>query len=301
MIHTTLKSWKNRHSINESVNKINEGFIKTKFNSHKWHNDECDILEGRLNDDTFITYGIYIKDGKYGTMKQGDEFMEIYTGSNYNIGSSKKSHSRVYAPNQIPAKYKSLWLELKSIYDEKYKGKEHIKESINKTNLETSNALILAKEMDFEYADDYFDYIVDSYVNGQKSQCKKLFNELNKIGKKDAILYIKELSKEVYEFLMDSFLESQSTENSYFDFEDWDDTDISGPAMDGSIIFLIDETIDLVNKEISERMPNNIVDINLAKEARLAIANLWKDNIDEYLINGVKFNETKIATNEKKK
>ena len=86
--------------INEAVN-----FIDYKFNSHKNHNPVVDILEGHLNRDTMITYGIYIKDD--GSKKKGDEFMELYTGSNYMSGSSKKSNSRYYEPSKIPVKYEA--------------------------------------------------------------------------------------------------------------------------------------------------------------------------------------------------
>jgi hypothetical protein len=102
---------------------VNEGykFSKLKFNSHKNHNPSADILEGHLDNDTFITYGIYVKDS--GSKKKGDEFMEYYTGENYKVGSSKKSNSRVYGPDKIPAKYKAAWEELKAKYESEYKQK----------------------------------------------------------------------------------------------------------------------------------------------------------------------------------
>jgi hypothetical protein len=99
---------------------INEGkFIDFKFNSHDNHNPSCDIVEGHLDKDTFITYGIYIADTS--TNKKGDEFMEQYTGSNYKVGSDKRSHSRIYEPSKIPAKYKAAWEELKAKYENEYK------------------------------------------------------------------------------------------------------------------------------------------------------------------------------------
>lgn len=99
---------------------INEGkFIDFKFNSNKNHNPSCDILEGHLDGDTFITYGIYVKDD--GSKKVGDEFMELYTGSNYKVGSSKRSHSRIYTVDKIPSKYKAAWEELKAKYEQEYK------------------------------------------------------------------------------------------------------------------------------------------------------------------------------------
>jgi len=100
---------------------LNEGikFTKFTFNSHKNHNPSADILQGHLDSDTFITYGIYIKDN--GTKKQGDEFLEYYTGSNYNVGSSKKSSSRMYTADKIPSKYNDAWEELKAKYESEYK------------------------------------------------------------------------------------------------------------------------------------------------------------------------------------
>lgn len=100
--------------VNEAVK-----FIDFKFNSHKNHNPQADILQGHLNRDTFITYGIYVKDSS--SRKAGDEFMEYYSGENYNTGSTKRSSSRVYSPDKIPAKYKAAWEELKAKYEKEYK------------------------------------------------------------------------------------------------------------------------------------------------------------------------------------
>jgi hypothetical protein len=85
-----------------------------KFNLSKNHNTSYDILEGHLNQDTFITYGIYIKDecGR----KKGDEFMEYYTGKNYKLGSTKKSYSRIYGPTEIPYRYREVWKSLRDAY-----------------------------------------------------------------------------------------------------------------------------------------------------------------------------------------
>jgi hypothetical protein len=101
---------------------INEEFkfSKIKFNSHKDHNPDADILVGYLDKDTYITYGLYVKDS--GPRKKGDEFMEYYTGANYVVGSSKKSNSRIYTPDNIPSKYKSMWNDLRKIYNNEYVG-----------------------------------------------------------------------------------------------------------------------------------------------------------------------------------
>jgi len=100
--------------INEAIK-----FTDFKFNSHKAHNPSVDVLEGHIDKDSFITYGIYVKDS--GDKKKGDEFMEYYTGENYKVTSSKKSNSRIYTSDKIPAKYKSAWEELKSKYEKEYK------------------------------------------------------------------------------------------------------------------------------------------------------------------------------------
>jgi hypothetical protein len=93
-------------------------FRKLVFNSHKNHNPQCDILEGHLDVDTMITYGIY-ENGP----KKGLEFMEYYSGKNYVCSSNKKSHSRYFSVEKIPAKYKKQWCELKDIYEIEYKNK----------------------------------------------------------------------------------------------------------------------------------------------------------------------------------
>ena len=90
--------------------------IETKFNSHKNHNPYADILEGKIDKDSFITYYVYVKGDEIG--KEG---MEYYVGSNYVVGSSKKSSSRRYDADKIPSKYKKAWDRLKSEYNEKHK------------------------------------------------------------------------------------------------------------------------------------------------------------------------------------
>lgn len=92
-------------------------FYDLFFNSHVDHNPECDILEGHLNKDSLITYGIYIKGPK-----QGLEFMEYYSGSNYKSTSDKKSNSKLFMVDKIPAKYKAMWEDLKKIYEDEYAG-----------------------------------------------------------------------------------------------------------------------------------------------------------------------------------
>lgn len=110
-----LKSFEQH--LNESTGKF---FTKVKFNPHRNHNANTDILEGHLDSDTMITYGIYVKNIKGTHIKEGDEFMELYIGENYVAGSTKRSNSRLYSPEKIPAKYKKAWEELKNLYFTKY-------------------------------------------------------------------------------------------------------------------------------------------------------------------------------------
>jgi hypothetical protein len=92
-------------------------FYDLFFNSHIDHNPECDILEGHLDKDSLITYGIYIKGPK-----EGLEFMEYYSGSNYKPTSDKRSNSKLFMVDKIPAKYKAMWEDLKKIYENEYAG-----------------------------------------------------------------------------------------------------------------------------------------------------------------------------------
>lgn len=91
--------------------------IETKFRSHQSHNPYTDILEGKIDKDSFITYYINVK-GK----DVGKEGMEYYSGENYVVGSNKKSVSRNYSIDQIPSKYKKAWDKLKLEYNEMHKS-----------------------------------------------------------------------------------------------------------------------------------------------------------------------------------
>ena len=97
------------------------------FNSHKVHNPDCDILEMKIDGNTMITYGVYVKPSFHHSrnmnIEVGIEFMEYYCGINYVPGSFCKSYSRHYYVNDIPKKYKELWLEAKNHYEQTLKGK----------------------------------------------------------------------------------------------------------------------------------------------------------------------------------
>jgi hypothetical protein len=106
-----LMGWKHKMAQGGDIK-----IVKTKFNSHKNHNPYTDILEGKIDNDSFITYYVNVK-GK----DIGKEGMEYYSGENYVAGSNKKSSSRNYSVDQIPAKYKKAWDELKLEYNQKHK------------------------------------------------------------------------------------------------------------------------------------------------------------------------------------
>ena len=50
--------------------------------------------------------------------------------------------------------------------------------------------LTLAKELEFKTAEQYFEYCIESHINGQLQQCKDLFNAMNKADKKQCLNYI---------------------------------------------------------------------------------------------------------------
>lgn len=53
------------------------------------------------------------------------------------------------------------------------------------------NLNTLAKELDFQFPEQYFEYCVESFINGQRSQCKSLFNKMKKEDKHGLIDYIR--------------------------------------------------------------------------------------------------------------
>ena len=92
--------------------KVTIPFKGTIFRSHKNHNPHCDILEGILDEDSLITYGVYVNGPE-----KGQEFCEYYRGENYRLGSKKRSYSRCWKPVNIPIKYFTRWQLLRSIYE----------------------------------------------------------------------------------------------------------------------------------------------------------------------------------------
>jgi hypothetical protein len=51
--------------------------------------------------------------------------------------------------------------------------------------------LTLAKKLDFTIEIEYFDYCINSYFNGNFSQCEELFKDMSKQDKKGLLNYIK--------------------------------------------------------------------------------------------------------------
>ena len=48
----------------------------------------------------------------------------------------------------------------------------------------------LAKELDFNNELEYFDYCIDSHINGNFTQCKRLFKDMKKEDRKLFISYL---------------------------------------------------------------------------------------------------------------
>ena len=48
----------------------------------------------------------------------------------------------------------------------------------------------LAKELDFDNEVEYFDYCIDSHINGNFTQCKRLFKDMKKEDRKLFISYL---------------------------------------------------------------------------------------------------------------
>jgi hypothetical protein len=54
----------------------------------------------------------------------GQEFMEVYTGQNYVPSSKKRSYSRHFYSEAIPASYMKAWQTLKDYYDNRLTAEE---------------------------------------------------------------------------------------------------------------------------------------------------------------------------------
>jgi len=50
--------------------------------------------------------------------------------------------------------------------------------------------LALAKELDFNNAVEYFDYLIECYINGNFDSCKRLFAEMEREDQKVFLIYM---------------------------------------------------------------------------------------------------------------
>ncbi len=72
--------------------------------------------------------------------------------------------------------------------------------------------ITLAKEYDFNTELEYFNYIIESIVNGQRKQARELINKMQKKDKKEALQHFAQLEgntylgcyKEAQQFIIDS-------------------------------------------------------------------------------------------------
>ena len=81
-------------------------------------NTSIEMYQVKIDNDTVVTYGYY---------KDGSVFSEVYKGSNYVVGSSMRSYSRIYkaengaklAKNIVPSKYSKY---VRAMYDYSHDG-----------------------------------------------------------------------------------------------------------------------------------------------------------------------------------
>lgn len=71
----------------------------------------------------------------------------------------------------------------------------------------------LAKGLDFSNGNEYFDYIRDSYINGNFSQVRRLFKAMSRKDRTACVKYLKPskehidtIDQEVYEYLVEDVL-----------------------------------------------------------------------------------------------
>ena len=63
------------------------------------------------------------------------------------------------------------------------------------------NLKTLAKQLDFKNDADYFEYCIESYINGNFQQCKKLFKDMHKKDRVSLLRYIDETAdRNTYKF-----------------------------------------------------------------------------------------------------
>lgn len=67
--------------------------------------------------------------------------------------------------------------------------------------------LTLAKGLDFETETDYFEYCIDSHINGNFTQCENLFNDMSRTDQKTFLSYLENRSQ---------FFNTTAIRNFYF-------------------------------------------------------------------------------------
>lgn len=96
-------------------------FTKVKYRPHTEHNPNCDIVEGHISEDAFITYGEY-------TLDPSRKFVEYYSGENYKPESRKKSYSRHWLVDssltfsELPDSLREAAKQLHQIHLQKFKS-----------------------------------------------------------------------------------------------------------------------------------------------------------------------------------
>lgn len=354
MKYTTINEFK--QSLINEASRYSKNFTKIKFNSHKNHNPNADIVEGWINDNSFITYVL--------DLKSGVESMEYYTGENYTARPGK-SFSRHFQITQIPKKYRALWEELKTIYQTQYKNKStnesnemrgyrSFEYDIKNKTLEQTDAGV-ASELSIQ--DYYYDYDNDKAILDlpeDKESIKRIFNsgiihlpymsthyghnEIKElceewvlknwfVGKgvdisestdislgkivtlQDGHTYeITKIENNIYTLVPElgksitlskeelirklEFINEQNYRLSTdFNFEDFDDTDLSGPSAEMAIDTLIEEYINIVKSTITkEEYGENFY--FLRNNAIREIFRLWKDKMH----NTIKENKSRLMT-----
>lgn len=68
----------------------------------------------------------------------------------------------------------------------------------------------LAKGLDFETTAQYFDYLIDSHINGNFSQCKELFFDMFPADREEFLSYCKQYTEQ-YQF----YIEVQESAKRY--------------------------------------------------------------------------------------
>lgn len=64
--------------------------------------------------------------------------------------------------------------------------------------------ITLAKELDFTTENEYFDYLIDCYMNGNFSSCRRLFADMKKEDQKRAIdCFLEYGSEDIYLFYLE--------------------------------------------------------------------------------------------------